>query len=74
MYVLYRNRNYKINKKSAGHGTNIYNCKVPYIIPVCGPVHKIPTHPLGKGLGEPADLAAEIRPYSLVFTHSNVFF
>ncbi len=23
MYVLYRNRNYKINKKSAGHGTNI---------------------------------------------------
>jgi hypothetical protein len=24
MYVLYRNRNYKINKKSAGHGTNIF--------------------------------------------------
>jgi hypothetical protein len=23
MYVSYRNRNYKINKKSAGHGTNI---------------------------------------------------
>ncbi len=32
MYVLYRNRNYKINKKSAGHGTNIYLLKFHIMI------------------------------------------